>query len=411
MRELANLRKETHAALCLACGKCSTMCPLSPSGWFSAARMVAIRDPESEIVREDGGQAHSLDACLTCGSCEVRCPEGVHFVDFVRGVRALAPAGQRRSCPHGEMLQSAARVMAGKKAPQRDFAWLENGQENDLEIAEEGEVALFVGCLPFYDILFGRELGLETVEIARAAIRILNHVGIRPVLLSEERCCGHDLLWNGEQEAFEALAGANAAAFEARGVRHIVTTCAECCRTWRLDYPEAAPDYQPKIQHMSEFMAEKIEAGEIQWRGEALGTMTFQDPCRLGRHLGVTDAPRRVLASFGDGTGESRLVEMGKVGVDAQCCGTSGFIHCDANSKRLQSERLRSAAATGADTLVTACPKCLIHFRCAQSEDRRRHRETPDLGVMDLTVLAAAALDRPAPLATETTTHLEGDAL
>lgn len=397
MGELASLRKETHAALCLACGKCSTMCPLSPSGWFSAARMVGIRDTGTEFGAGPDTQAQSLDACLTCGSCEIRCPEGVHFIDFVRGVRGLSLSGKRRACPHGEMLQSAARVMAGPDAPQRDFSWVEDGPEAGLEIAEEGETALFVGCLPFYDILFGRDLGIETVAIARAAIRILNRVGIRPVLLSEERCCGHDLLWNGEREAFAALAEANTSLFEARGVKHILTTCAECCRTWRLDYPEAAPDYRPRIQHMSEFVAEKLEAGELAWRGRVWGTMTFQDPCRLGRHLEVTEAPRQVLESFGDrqdGNGGNRFVEMDKHGMDAQCCGTSGFIHCDANSKRLQSERLRSAAATGADTLVTACPKCLIHFQCAQSEDRLRQRPAPAIEVEDLTILAAAMLGR-----------------
>ena len=419
MIELKELRRETHAALCLACGKCSTMCPLSPSGWFSAARMVGIRDPQTEVgaAAYDGGPARSLDACLTCGSCEVRCPEGVHFIDFVRGVRALVPGAERRSCPHGEMLQSAARVMAGPRAPRRDLAWLENGSEGDLEIAAEGEVALFVGCLPFYDILFARDLGLETVEIARAAIRLLNRVGIRPVVLSEERCCGHDLLWNGEREAFEALAGANSAAFAARGVRHILTTCAECCRTWRLDYPEAAADFQPKVQHMSEFLAEKLAAGELVKRTGVAGTTTFQDPCRLGRHLGIVDAPRRVLESFGDETAGvrdgavNRFVEMDKAGVDAQCCGTSGFIHCDANSKRLQSERLRNAAASGADTLVTACPKCLIHFRCAQNEDRLRQRAAPVIEVEDLTVLAAALLGQPeSGVAQAVVTQPRGDA-
>ncbi|MDH3253914.1 MAG: hypothetical protein OEM62_02905, partial [Acidobacteriota bacterium] len=68
--------------------------------------------------------------------------------------------------------------------------------------------------------------------------------------------------------------------------------------------------------------------------------------------------------------------------------------HCDANSRRLQSERLGAATATGADTLVTACPKCLIHFRCAQNEDRRRNRDVAPIEVQDLTVLADAMLDR-----------------
>jgi ferredoxin len=174
MEQLATLRTDTRATLCLSCGKCSTMCPLAPQGWFSAARMAAIRDPESEI----GGQRQALDACLTCGSCELRCPEGVRFSEFVRGLRQLAPSSERRPCPHGELLQSAARLMAGPRAPERGLDWL----GDDLEVAEEGEIALFVGCLPFFDVLFERELGLETVEIARSAIRLLNRLGIQPVV-------------------------------------------------------------------------------------------------------------------------------------------------------------------------------------------------------------------------------------
>ncbi len=399
MRELMSLRRQTHAALCLACGKCSTMCPLSPSGWFSAARMVAIRDPETEI----SGQTQSLNACLTCGACEVRCPEGVHFVDFVRGVRALAPADGRRPCPHGAMLQSTARVMARPEPPTRDLAWI----DDDLEIAEEGEVALFVGCLPFFDLLFENELGRQTVDIARAAIRLLNRVGIQPVVLAEERCCGHDLLWNGEPEAFQALAEGNAAAFEARGVKHLLTTCAECCSTWRLDYPEAVPGYQPKVEHLAEFLAGRIEAGELAASGDAAGAMTFQDPCRLGRHLGVTEAPRKVLETLSQGNGGLR--EMARTGGDAQCCGTSGFVHCDANSRRLQSERLESAAATGAETLVTACPKCLIHFNCTQCEDRRTQRQPVGVRVEDLTILAAEVLFPPVP-SEKSPTQPTGDA-
>jgi Fe-S oxidoreductase len=287
------------------------------------------------------------------------------------------------------MLQSAARLMAGQQTPTRDFDWL----DDDLEVAEEGEIALFVGCLPFYDILFERELGIQTLEIARSAIRLLNRVGIQPVLLAEERCCGHDLLWTGETEAFEALAEANTHAFKASGVRHILTTCGECCRTWRIDYPEAIPDYRPKVEHLSEFLAARIEAGELVASSAQSGKVTYQDPCRLGRHLEVTEAPRQVLRAFGNGNG-SGLVEMETAGRDALCCGTSGFIHCDANSRRLQSERLASAEATGAATLVTACPKCLIHFHCAQSEDRRRQRQVAEIEVQDLTVLAATALGR-----------------
>jgi Fe-S oxidoreductase len=377
------------------------MCPLSPAGWFSAARIVAIRNPETEL----DGQRQALDACLTCGSCEERCPEGVRYSEYVRGLRGLAPAGDRRPCPHGELLQSAARMMAAPRPPSRGLEWV----GDDLEIAEEGEIALFVGCLPFFDVLFRRELGLETLEIARSAIRLLNRLDIRPVVLAEERCCGHDLLWNGERETFQALAEANAEAFEARGVKRILTTCAECCRTWRLDYATGVPGYRPRVEHLAEFIAERLEAGELAPKAGSARRITYQDPCRLGRHLGETAAPRRVLDAVSPNGEGGGLVEMEHSGRDAFCCGTSGFVHCDAQSRRLQVERLDSATRTGADTLVTACPKCLIHFRCAQGEDRIRGRSSSSIEVEDLTVLAAERLDRATTPSTSNTAN-PGDA-
>jgi Fe-S oxidoreductase len=397
MQELVALRKETHAALCLSCGKCSTMCPLSPSGWFSAARMVAIRDADRELA----GQIDSLNACLTCGSCEQRCPEGVHFVDFVRGVRALKPGEYQRPCPHGEMLQAAARLMAKPEAPQRDLSWI----DDDLRVAQEGETALFVGCLPQLDILFEQEMGVRTIEIARAAIRLLNGLGIEPVVLAEERCCGHDLLWNGEHDAFEALAKGNLETYEARGIQRILTTCGECYRTWALDYPALSDGYSPKVQHLSEFLAEQIDGGRLEARGGDVPKMTYQDPCRLGRHGGVFDAPRQVLETVGNGS----FREMELSGSDSVCCGTSGFIHCDAASRRLQDERLASAMETGAETLVTACPKCLVHFSCTQTEDRLRRREPASIRVEDLTVLAARMLG-PTAQAGEVANQQTGEA-
>ena len=111
----------------------------------------------------------------------------------------------------------------------------------------------------------------------------------------------------------------------------------------------------------------------------------------MGRHLGVYDAPRRLLAAVPGAT----VLEMQRSGSDAQCCGTSGFIHCDAGSRRLQAERLRSATKTGAHKLLTGCPKCLIHFTCAQAENRCRGENVPTIDVQDLSVFAATMLRSP----------------
>jgi len=383
MGDLAQLRKTTGAALCLECGKCSTMCPLAPFGGFSAARMMSMHDPDTEIH----GHAEAVERCLTCASCEVRCPQGVRYTEFVLGLRQELPAQSRRPRPHGEVFQMAARV-SGETGHGRPVVWLREG----LRVAEEGDVALFVGCLPIFDVVFGDEFQVEMVEIARAAVRLLNRLGIEPVVLGEECCCGHDLLWSGDQEDFEILARKNVEVFQSHGIKHILTVCAECCRTWRVDYPEVVDGYRPRVEHLSEFLAPRLETEGLSFQPSANGAVTYQDPCRLGRQLGVLDQPRQLLQAVPG----ADLVEMEFSGSDALCCGTAGFVHCDSVSRELQAQRLRSAAATGASKLVTACPKCLLHFRCAQTEDQRmNHGSETEIEVEDLTVYLANLVADP----------------
>lgn len=395
MMALEQLARRTKATLCLGCGKCTGMCPLADlSHGHSPRRLVAraLADLEAdgkELIRQ----------CLTCGTCEQTCPEGVAFVDFVREARALLPADERASCPHHQILAQATRLMAeGGPAPER-LGWL----TPDLKVSAQGEVMLFVGCLPLFDRVY-MDLGVETVEIARSAVRILNRLGIEPVVREEEVCCGHDLLWSGDPETFRKLAKKNAALIDETGAKTIVTTCAECARTLALSYRDVVPGWKPKVDHMAAFVAGRL--GELGLEGGGSGgparTVTYQDPCRLGRHLEVIDEPREVFDALPD----IELREMESSGNRSRCCGTAGFQHCDAESRILQAMRLTEARRTGADTLVTACPKCMIHFRCAQAEDERRARiegglsNVKIMNTEDLTVLIAEALSK-VPAATE----------
>jgi Fe-S oxidoreductase len=360
------------------------MCPLADVGDFSAARVFSMQDPEAELR----GHADAIQRCLTCAACEERCPQGVRYTDFVRALRPELPAAVRVPSPHGEVFQIAARP---RNKDSNRWAWLE--ADDSLRVADEGELALFVGCLPLFDAFFGSKLEIETVEIARAAIRLLNRLGIEPVLVTDECCCGHDLLWRGDTDAFETLAKSNLAAFEARGIQQILTVCAECARTWRTDYTEVLAHYQPRVEHLSEFLAARLDRDELSFRWTSNGAVTYQDPCRLGRQLGVFDPPRELLRAVPG----SKLTEMERSGADALCCGTAGFIRCDAVSRQLQCERLESAASTGASKLITACPKCMIHFRCTQQEDSRRQRQPVSIEVEDLTVFMASQLEDPTP--------------
>jgi Fe-S oxidoreductase len=236
-------------------------------------------------------------------------------------------------------------------------AWLTDG----LAVSATSDTVYFAGCLPYYDATF-RQLGAEGAEIAQAAVRILNRVGIEPQVMADERCCGHDQLWEGDHETFAALAKLNLERLKATGAKRVVTTCPECARTLKIDYPQYVGAHGLEVLHLAELLdacPPKKAAGA---RPE-VGRITYHDACRLGRHLGVYDAPRRVLAGLG-----LELVEMEHARAASLCCGTSCWTACGQVSRNIQVERLREARVTGAGVLVTACAKCQIHFRCAQQD-------------------------------------------
>jgi heterodisulfide reductase subunit D len=114
--------------------------------------------------------------------------------------------------------------------------------------------------------------------------------------------------------------------------------------------------------------------------------VTYHDPCRLGRHLGVYDAPRQALEKLG-----FELVEMPRARENSLCCGTNGWTHCTINNKAIQVDRLREARATGAELLVTTCIKCQIHLKCAM-EDHHLGDEIA-IEIKDLAPLVAELLD------------------
>jgi Fe-S oxidoreductase len=220
-----------------------------------------------------------------------------------------------------------------------------------------------MGCLPYYDILF-RNLGIEGVEIARAAVKILNALGVEPQVLPDECCCGHDQIWEGDLETFRSLARLNLERIKATGVKRIVSTCPECARTLSLDYPKLVGDHGLEVMHLSRFIRQQSHDTKLNMELPKMeGTATYQDSCRLSRHLGVYEDPRALIIAAG-----LDLVEMEHTRSASQCCGTTGWTSCGKVSKNIQVQRLREAKATGAELLITTCIKCQIHFKCAQQD-------------------------------------------
>jgi Fe-S oxidoreductase len=369
--------KRNRAFSCLECGKCTAVCPISQvNGSYSPRRLLAngIFYGGEDLIND-----HLLWSCLTCQLCSQRCPVDVLYSDYMREVRADAHKQGKSGQPtHSGALHAIMEMAAAPDLKQHRTDWI----DGDLKVQDKGDVLYFVGCLPYYEGLFGKDFSFSPVGIAKDTVRILNRMGIEPVVRANERCCGHDLYWLGQQEKFEALARLNAEEIRASGAKTVVTACPECALTLKDLYVKELGITGFKVQHIAELLAEHVDA--LTWNGFA-GEVTYQDPCRLGRFLGVYDEPRKVLEAIPGLT----LKEMQRARRGAICCGTTNWTNCDATSKQIQKRRLTEAKATGARTLVTACPKCQIHFRCTKCSPEG---EQLDIEVTDFVNIVAAAL-------------------
>jgi heterodisulfide reductase subunit D len=385
-----NLEQTIHESgvlRCLECGKCTAICPIARhDGGFSPRVTVgrALMRHDEALLRDD-----RLWTCLNCLQCSQVCPAAVDYSSLTTAVRAEARRlGQAALCTHGETIHVWMRMMMRPELEQNRLGWLAPNLKYQISNIKSQGAALhaphstlyFTGCAPHYDVLFA-PLGVKGRQVAQASVRILNALGIEPLVLADERCCGHDLLWEGDIEGFLKLAQLNAERIRASGVRRIVSSCPECVRALKIDYPAHGVQLNVEVVHLSELLANtQYPISKIKGR-----TVTFHDPCRLGRHLGVYDAPRKVLEGLG-----YQVVEMRHARRNATCCGTNGWTHCGAANKAIQVQRLREAKATGADVMVTACLKCQIHFRCALMDEQLK--DEIGIEMVDLATLVAAQL-------------------
>lgn len=337
---------------CVDCGKCTGACPLAQVDRDFSPRLVAkyaIEEGlESEYVREKAW------TCLTCGLCNERCPVGISFTEFIRAIRPLY--GKEKSkglLSHGGALQGLMRMQTAPGLNQKRLDWI----SPDLKVSSQGEILYFVGCLPYFEAFFSG-LNVTLTKIAVDTVRILNSLGVEPVVLQNERCCGHDLIWTGDRTSFQKLRNLNVESFKNVGAKTIVTACGECSYVLKHLYSKSSGSFPFEVMHLTEFLR-KAGLPEKERLG---GRATYQDPCRLGRMQGVYDAPRELLGAILD------VREMAHFGAGAWCCGNSAWLHCDRYSKQMQVERLLEAKRTEADRLVTACPKCQIHLSCAMRD-------------------------------------------
>jgi Fe-S oxidoreductase len=381
--EVASLVKDTRAYLCIDCSKCTGSCPIGKAGSVYSPRqlvqhlMLDGRDPsETELWR-----------CLTCGLCRERCPSDVDFPRFISRLRSTALVeGRLPQTTHGGTLQELMRIQASVHLRQNKMDWLPGwvNVRRSEDLDGTAEDVYFVGCAPYFDVVFA-DFDLDLKGTHQAALELLRATGINPVVMADERCCGHDALWSGDINLFTKLARRNLELFKAAGVKRLFVSCPEGYHTFAHEYPAHLGEPGFEVINTVRYLAENPPPGFTLEGAAKAGTLsradrealskkdecpdpcevTYHDSCRMGRFSGLYEEPRKLLAM----TRGVVLREMEFSRGQASCCGSNLWINCDSLSKKMQMELIENARKTGAGVMLTACDKCRIHLACALLEN------------------------------------------
>lgn len=361
---------------CIQCGRCTAGCPVALRTYLNV-RKVVYEGLTGTGPRDAKGRPEAWN-CTTCSNCTERCPKGVKPMELLIGLRSAAIEKGKALPTVRDALESTFKhgnPWGRIRDKRMDWA-----AELDVPVAGEGETApllLFVGCTPAYDP--------RAQEVAKALVRVLAAARVDyGTLGTAESCCGNEIWRLGEQGLFELLAEGNRALFESRGVETIVTSSPHCMNTFKNEYGELGRD----VLHYSQFLLKLLKDGSLKLTRDVGKTVTYHDPCFLGKHNDIYDEPRDVIGMVPGVT----FIEMDRSRERALCCeGGGGRMWVEAveeRGERVAEIRVRDAVALGADYLVTACPFCLMTLEDAVKTSGNEGK----IEIIDLAELVAMAL-------------------
>jgi len=313
--------------------------------------------------------------CTTCSTCYSRCPKQVNPME---AVVALRGAFIERGKVHPNVktaLESTFRHGNPLTMPREDRAkWAE-----ELEVkrmADGADYLYFVGCSPSYDP--------RIQKVAQAVVNLFQKGEVDfGILGEEESCCGSEVRRLGEAGLFEMIVEENQAFYKELEVTSMFTTSPHCFNAFKNDYSGNGIE----VQHYTQVLAGLVERRALEFSKKLDKTITYHDPCYLGKHNQIFDEPRAVLR----GLPGVKLVEMDRSREKSLCCeGGGGRMWLEGTNPgtRLAQWRIQEALDSGAEILATACPFCLLTL-----EEAVKHLNAEDkLRVMDVAEIAALAL-------------------
>ena len=353
---------------CIMCLRCQEVCPayntgkiLSPAALEINKRYHLNHGGTTDVELKDLISDEAVWACTSCGACVDICPVGNEpmrdILDIRRNLSMMESAFPKQ-------LETAFKGMERNMNPwnvsQADrMKWAEGMSVPTIEQNGEPEILWWVGCAPATDS--------RAQKTAQAFAKILNAAGVNYAVLGKnESCTGDSARRAGREDIFFGLASQNVEILNEVAPKRIVTTCPHCLHTLKNEYPAFGGNYQ--VIHHTQLINELVGAGKLSMNleGEDM-KVTFHDPCYLGRHNQITDAPREALKDAGIMT-----VEMPRNGAKSFCCGAGGaqmWKEEENGTARVNEARFAEAKSTGADTVAVGCPFCLTMMSDATKAD------------------------------------------
>jgi Fe-S oxidoreductase/nitrate reductase gamma subunit len=366
------------ADACTLCLRCQDRCPafntgkpLSPMKVVNQLGEVAFNNPEANLIDTFGKDV--IWACTTCFACQEICPAAIEHVRKIIDCRRAMVLMEGEFPGEEVMTAMEATEVNGNPlgigyAERADWA----AELGIKPLAEDAEVDIlyFVGCYASFD--------KRNISVAKSFIKLCRAAGVKVGILGkEEKCCGEPMRKMGNEYLYQTLAGENIEAIKSYGIKKIVTTCPHCFNTLAKDYRDLG--FEIEVESYTVFLEKLLVEGKLRLDAREL-SCTYHDSCYLGRHNDIYDAPRALIAAAG-----GRLVEMEKNRSEAFCCSAGGgrIMAEEKIGERINVKRVRMAAETGAETLLSNCPFCLTMFedgvKGAEVEESLKPRDIAEI--------------------------------
>ncbi len=381
---------DKEALTCSRCGYCNAVCPtFEEIGWESASprgKLYYSKRLSSGRMAAASTYAERMFQCTLCGHCKEVCQSRIDTLSVWKTLRGRL--GKKGLWP------SQVKDLNESIGEYRNVYRIPNSERNiwafeveDLiatKMAKEAKFAYFVGCTSSF---VGR---ISRIPIAM--VRVLEEAAVDYTVLGpEEWCCGSPIFLMGGVEEAEGLVRHNVEWLRMLGVEAMVTTCAGCYKAFKHDYPLIlGEDLGFEVLHSTELLEKFVDQDKIRFRNSLEGySVTYHDPCELGRHCRVFEPPRKVLESV---HGLS-LNELPKSKENSRCCGGGGLIKASYPkiAARIGLKKVAEAVQTGAQAIVSGCPACKLNILEAASE------AGSSIAMVDIVEVVAEALGVLAP--------------